>query len=418
MGVVKNRVLCVLVLAGMAAALGLAFLTHAPNRLVSGTPISLAQVLRSADGVQAEQAGAWLPAGLAGFAASVGLASLCLVAGIFIRPGRRTHLGLAVAATLLLTGLVGLAAHHAALLAPTGASAPPGIARTAFGGAFWCLTALSWLAATDALRQLALRPLWRLLAGLAVLAPALALMATGALAPLSLFREYANRQDVFNAALAQHVSIVLASLLPALLIGVPLGMVSVRQDALRRPLFAVLNIIQTVPSIALFGLLMAPLALLAASVPVLAQWGIKGIGLAPAVVALTLYSLLPVARSTAAGLGQVPPAVKDAALGMGLSARQIFWQVELPLALPVFLSGLRVATVQTIGLAVVAALIGAGGFGAIMFQGLLSGALDLVLLGVVPVVAMAVLVDALLGALSLALAPEADPTDVKATAHD
>ncbi|MGH6640206.1 MAG: ABC transporter permease subunit, partial [Polaromonas sp.] len=107
-----------------------------------------------------------------------------------------------------------------------------------------------------------------------------------------------------------------------------------------------------------------------------------------------------------AGLSQVPQPVVDAALGMGLTGRQIFWKVELPLALPIFLSGLRVATVQAIGMAVVAALIGAGGFGAIMFQGLLSGALDLVLLGVLPVVAMAVVVDALLKAITLALEPE------------
>ena len=151
---------------------------------------------------------------------------------------------------------------------------------------------------------------------------------------------------------------------------------------------------------------MAPLALLAVQVPLLGQWGIKGVGMAPAVMALTLYSLLPVVRSTAAGLGQVPQPVIDAARGMGLSRSQIFWKVELPLALPVFISGLRVATVQVIGLAVVAALIGAGGFGAIMFQGLLGGALDLVLLGTVPVIAMALAADALLKAAALSLAPK------------
>ena len=173
--------------------------------------------------------------------------------------------------------------------------------------------------------------------------------------------------------------------------------------ALRAPLFASLNIIQTIPSIALFGLLMAPLALLATSLPLLAQWGIKGVGLAPAVIALTLYSLLPIVRSTAAGMSQVPRPLIDAAIGIGLTPRQVLWKVELPLALSVFIAGLRVATVQTIGMAVVAALIGAGGFGAIMFQGLLGGALDLVLLGVVPVVAMAVLADALLKALAASL---------------
>lgn len=389
MGLVKNRVLCALVLAGIAAALGLAFLTHAPNRLVAGTGISLAEIVSEIDGLNIGQSLILLPA-------------LLLVAGVFMRPARGTHVVVGVAATLLPAGLVWLAADHATRLAATA----PDIARTSFGGAFWLLAALSWLVATDAIQRLALKPAYRLLAGAAVIAPVLALLAGGALNPLSLLKEYANRHDVFNAALLQHVQIVVASLLPALVIGVPLGIASVRRNRLGPPLFAVLNIIQTVPSIALFGLLMAPLALLAASVPTLAQWGIKGIGLAPAVIALTLYSLLPIVRSTAAGLSQVPQPVIDAALGMGLTGRQIFWKVELPLALPIFLSGLRVATVQAIGMAMVAALIGAGGFGAIMFQGLLSGALDLVLLGVVPVVAMAVVVDALLKAITLALEPE------------
>lgn len=391
MRLVKNRVLAVLVMAGLAAALGLAFLTHAPNRLAAGASIPLAQLVSDTEGIHIGPLLALLPA-------------LLLVAGIFMRPARSTQIAVYGAATLLLSSLAWLAAESAAQLADT--SSP--IARTSFGSAFWLLTALSWLAAADAMERLGLKPAYRLLAGAAVIIPLLVLLASGALKELSLFKEYANRREVFNAALWQHVRIVVASLLPALLIGVPLGIASVRMRALRPPLFALLNVIQTVPSIALFGLLMAPLALLAASVPALAQLGIKGIGLAPAVIALTLYGLLPVVRSSAAGLSQVPQPVIEAALGMGLTPRQIFWRVELPLALPVFFSGLRVATVQTIGMAVVAALIGAGGFGAIVFQGLLGGALDLVLLGVVPVVAMAVAADALLQALTLALEPEMD----------
>ena len=394
---VKNRVLGVLLLAGLAAALGLAFLTHAPNRLVTGAAISLAEIVSSMDGLQAAHSV---------FLLLTLLPALLLVAGVFMRPTRAAHALLGVAATLLLTGLVGLAASHANRLA--GSAGASSIARTSFGGAFWLLAALSWLMAADAIGRLALKPVWRLLASATVIAPVLALLAAGSLGQLSLLKEYANRESIFNAALLQHLQLVLASLLPALLIGVPLGIAAVRGRgrARRAPLFAVLNIIQTVPSIALFGLLMAPLALLAASVPLLAQWGIKGIGLAPAVIALTLYSLLPIVRSTAAGLGQVPQPVIDAALGMGMSTPQIFWKVELPLALPVFLSGLRVATVQVIGLAMVAALIGAGGFGTLMFQGLLSGALDLVLLGVVPVVALALVVDAVLRAVTLLLAPK------------
>ena len=322
MGLVKNRVLLLLVGAGIAAALGLAFLTHAPNRLVAGTGISLADIVSGIDGLNIGQRLILLPA-------------LLLVAGVFMRPARSTHVVVGVAATLLLAGLVWLAADHANRLAGAASGPASSMARTSFGGAFWLLAALSGLVATDAIQRLALKPAYRLLAGAAVIAPVLALLAGGALNPLSLLKEYANRHDVFNAALLQHVQIVVASLLPALVIGVPLGIASVRRNRLGPPLFAVLNIIQTVPSIALFVLLMAPLALLATSVPALAQWGIKGIGLAPAVIALTLYSLLPIVRSTAAGLSQVPQPVIDAALGMGLTQRQIFWKVELPLALPI-----------------------------------------------------------------------------------
>jgi osmoprotectant transport system permease protein len=187
-------------------------------------------------------------------------------------------------------------------------------------------------------------------------------------------------------------------MVPTLLIGMPLGVWAQRrrsrQPASMSALLSMLNLIQTVPSIAMFALLMAPLAALAAAWPALARWGISGIGVAPAVIALTLYALLPMVRATMAGLDQVSAAAVEAARGMGMSARQVFWQVEVPLALPVWLSGWRITTVQAIGLAVVAALIGAGGFGAVMFQGLLSSAVDLVLLGVAPVVALALLADA------------------------
>ena len=397
-GLVRNRVLLLLVATGIAAASGLAFLSYAPNRLLSGTGISLAQVVNAADGR------------FTAFALVATLVPALMVgAGVFVRPTRATQFCVALTAAWLLAGLTWVAAEHAAWLATSSPNAQS-IARTSFGGAFWILAALAWLAASDAISRLGLKSGWRLAANAAVILPVVTMIATGALNQLSLLKEYINRKDVFDAALLQHVQLVMTSLAFALLVGVPLGIASVRNGKimrkLRPSLFATLGIIQTIPSIALFGLLMAPLALLAASVPVLAEWGIKGVGVTPAVIALMLYSLLPVVRSSAAGLDQVPRPVVDAALGMGLSPRQIFWQVEVPLALPVLLAGLRVATVQIIGMAVVAALIGAGGFGAIMFQGLSGGALDLVLLGVVPVAAMALLVDGLLKAVALSLAHE------------
>jgi osmoprotectant transport system permease protein len=131
-------------------------------------------------------------------------------------------------------------------------------------------------------------------------------------------------------------------------------------------------------------------------VPALRALGIGGVGPAPAIIALTLYALLPIARNTLAGIGGVPGASIDAARGMGMTDRQVFRQVEVPLALPVLLAGLRVVTVQAIGLAVVAALIGAGGLGSFVFEGLGQYATDLVLLGALPAIVLALAVDFLL----------------------
>ena len=118
------------------------------------------------------------------------------------------------------------------------------------------------------------------------------------------------------------------------------------------------------------------------------------IGIA-AIIALVLYALLPLVRGVVVGLNQIPRDVLESARAMGMSGAQRFLHVQLPLALPVFLRSLRVVMVQTVGMAVIAALIGAGGFGALVFQGLLSSAIDLVLLGVIPVIVLAVLIDAL-----------------------
>jgi len=172
-------------------------------------------------------------------------------------------------------------------------------------------------------------------------------------------------------------------------IGFPLGVASARRAGLQGPVFAVLNILQTIPSIALFGLLIVPLSALVAEVPRLAAFGVGGIGVAPAIIALVLYALLPVVRSTSVGLAGVDSAAIEAGRGMGMSPGQIFREIELPLALPVLLAGLRIVTVQAIGLAVVAALIGAGGLGTFVFEGLGQYAVDLVLLGALPAIFLA-----------------------------
>ncbi len=224
-------------------------------------------------------------------------------------------------------------------------------------------------------------------------------MATGVWDDLSILKEYASRADTFHAEIVRHIWLALGSLVGAVIVGIPLGIVAHRVDRLRDPVLNVLNIIQTIPSIALFGILIAPLGWVAANVPGAAALGIRGIGAAPAFVALFLYSLLPVVSNTVVGLAGVSRAVNDAARGVGMTDRQRLTKVELPLAFPVILTGIRIVLVQNIGLATIAALIGGGGLGVFVFQGIGQTAMDLVLLGAVPTVALALSAAILLDAI-------------------
>ena len=269
------------------------------------------------------------------------------------------------------------------------------LARTSLGSGFWLAAALALLACSDAIRRISTHPLWRWLLHMQIAIIPLWLLYSGTLNDLSLMKEYANRQDVFDDALAQHLTLLFGAVLPALVIGVPLGIWCYFSTARQGAIFSLLNVIQTVPSVALFGLLIAPLAALVTAFPWLGKLGIAGTGMTPALIALVLYALLPLVRGVVVGLNQIPRDVLESARAMGMSGARRFLHVQLPLALPVFLRSLRVVMVQTVGMAVIAALIGAGGFGALVFQGLLSSAIDLVLLGVIPVIVLAVLIDAL-----------------------
>jgi osmoprotectant transport system permease protein len=211
-------------------------------------------------------------------------------------------------------------------------------------------------------------------------------------------REYATHAERFAHEAWRHVSLALGSLVAAVAVGLPLGIACHRVPRLQAGVLAVLNVVQTVPSIALFGILMAPLAALAAAWPALAAIGVSGIGAAPAAVALFLYSLLPIVANTVVGLARVSPAAVDAARGMGLTGRQVLREIELPLALPTLLAGIRIVLVQNVGLVTIAALIGGGGLGAFVFQGIGQTAIDLVLLGALPTVMLAFAAAVLLGA--------------------
>lgn len=352
------------------ALVALPFLNFAPNRLVAGEPLM---------GWQISRFGLLL------------LPLLTLWLLLWRQPTRITLMLALLAAELMLAAIIWLSGHQATLLSQQGSR----LARTSFASGLWCSGALILLLITDQVRQLTRHRLAQLLLNLQVWLLPLLLLFSGQLSDLSLLKEYANRHAVFDAALSRHLTLLAGTVLPALMIALPLGVTLFRRPGWQGGVFGVLNVIQTVPSVALFGLLIAPLAGLAQQFPWLGDWGISGIGMAPALIALVLYALLPLVRSVVVGLQQVPHEVRESARGVGMGSWQQFIAVDVPLALPVWLAGLRVVVVQTLGMAVVAALIGAGGFGAIIFQGLLSSALDLVLLGVIPVIALAVVIDAL-----------------------
>ena len=320
-----------------------------------------------------------LPAGLG--ATLLGFSVIAIVVVVLKTP-TVFRLLLGLVALLALAILVGLSAGH--LTPPENT-----YARVSPASGFWLLSFAFALLTADALARLRLSPLARVALLAAVAAAAAGLLMSGAWDGLSILKEYGSRADSFWLEAGRHVVLALGSLVAATLVGLPLGILCHRVEALRAGVLNVLNIIQTIPSIALFGLLIAPLGWIAVHVPGAAALGIRGIGAAPAFIALFLYSLLPVVANTVVGLAGVPRDANDAARGIGMTDGQRLFRVELPLAFPVILTGIRIVLVQNIGLATIAALIGGGGFGVVVFQGIGQTAMDLVLLGAVPTVALA-----------------------------
>lgn len=356
-------------------------------------------------------------------------------------------------------GLLGLALLAWGLLTGQGADAllsgQPESARVSPAGGFWLTLLALYVGYFAAYRQGG----WILLTvplGLALL------LGLGAFERLGPLMEYQSWREQFFTELWRHLSLSGSAVLLAVVVGVPLGVLAAGNPRMGWVL-GVTGFLQTIPSLALFGLLLPLLAAisqglrleialgaivlgmfafrllwavsgwlavsLALSLGLLAlamagAWlnsllgpdplrivlgaplqesGVRGIGAAPAVLALTLYALLPLVLNTYTGLRGVPEDARDAGRGMGMSPEQLFWRVELPLALPLILEGIRGAASLTIGITTVAALIGAGGLGFFILRGVEGGAPDMVLLGVVPIILLALLVDSALRFASMAL---------------
>jgi len=357
----KLGVLVALIAVGAAMS---PFATFKANRIVSGTPQSLADALP-------------------GTTATILIAVFVVAVGVAIlRTPAWLRLAAAAAALIAVALAIGEAPAH---LTPEGDR----LARVGPSTGFWLSVFAFALMAADAAIRLRLGPLGRVVAVMLIAVALFIVFRAGVWTELSVMKEYATRAGAFWREGGRHVTLALGSLAAAILAGVPLGILCHRVPGVRGAVLGTLNMIQTIPSIALFGMLIAPLAALAAAVPFLAAIGVGGIGYAPAFVALFIYSLMPMVANTVVGLAGVPATAVEAARGMGMTRRQRLARVEFPLAFPVILTGIRIVLVQNLGLATIAGLIGGGGFGVFVFQGVGQTAIDLVLLGALPTVALA-----------------------------
>jgi osmoprotectant transport system permease protein len=370
--------------AGIAAVAALPFVRVRPNRIAEGT----ARLLLEADPAAAFSLLAlW---GAAGIAAFVSRAE---------RARARVVMLLSIAAPVAAVVAAGLVTS-----ASTGGST---IARASLAAGFWTTAILGYASFLSSSSRAGLgQGLLRRVLGFSVPVVIGVLLFSGFLDAVSVMREWAVQKTVFLAETGNHLVLSGSAVLAGGTLGIMVGVISRRRPGFRRVSFFVLNIVQTIPSLALFGFLILPLAALSHRFPLLREWGISGIGRAPAIIALSFYAMLPIARNTFTALSQIPASAREAGRGMGMTRGQLLARVEVPLALPVILAGVRTAAVQSIGNAVVTALIGAGGLGVFIFQGLGQYAADMILLGTLPVIAMAVAADQMLGGLVRLVTPK------------
>jgi len=356
---------------GLAAFLLTSFVTFRPNRIAAGKAVLLTQT----------HGYLWI--------AVLGLWGVLITLAVLNIRSRWQNVSISFLSSVLVLTLVAAAGGHAAFTAAQAGS----IARISLGPAFWIPLFALIVILTDTWLNEERGKKYVSLFIIATCGAAIWMLVSGRLDDLSIMQEFANRKQRFFDEMFTHLLLAGSSVAFALLIGIPLGTLAYRKRRIYNPTFLTLNILQTMPSLALFGILIPVLAALTLKFPILTSLGFKGIGAAPAIIALTVYSLLPVARNTYTGFAMVDPAVIEAGTGMGMTRRQLLFRVEIPIASPVILNGIRVALVQAIGLTAVAALIGAGGMGVFIFQGLGQAANDLILLGAIPTILIAVVAD-------------------------
>lgn len=350
------------------------WLTLKSSRLAAGTSLNL-----------------WEAVGWEGAAVLLVLWHACLILSLSGKSRRRAIiLGITANSILVVTFLfAGLAANR--LIEQAAA-----FARVSLSAGIWITFAATYILIFASRQRLQDSRAWRNLISWGGLVIVITFLFTGWFNDLSVVQEFTGREARFQQELLQHIFLFGGSVTAGTLIGIPLGIWAVHSRRAEKPIFFIANITQTIPSLALFGLLIAPLSALSFAFPLLREIGIRGVGPTPAIIALIIYSLLPIVRNTFVSLRQLDPAVIDAGLGMGMNRRQVFRRLEVPLAAPLVLEGVRIASVQSVGLTALAALIGAGGLGWFVFQGLGQAAPDLIILGAIPIIVLALAVDAVM----------------------
>ncbi len=355
---------------GIAATFAPSFAVFRVNRIANGTAESALQAL-----------GPW------GWLLAV-LWLLAAVATLVPQAGRARGVAcgvLAGAVPVIATWRLGAVA--AAYLVEQG-----DVARVSLGVAYWVMLLAAYLVVFTALGWT--RPGWRrALVAYAPLVGVAVLLLVGSLASLSILREYANVSEEFWAQVRLQLAYVLGATLGGLVIGLPLGMLAARRPATEPAVFGVLNVLEVLPVLAFIGLLNPVLTSLSEQVPLLEAMGVRGVGWAPVLLVLTAYAAYPIARNAYSAMTTLDRSVLDAARGVGMGRWRRLAEVELPLAMPVIVAGTRIALVQTTAGAIIAGLVGGGGLGTFVFLGAAQTATDLILLGTVPIVMMALFFD-------------------------
>lgn len=350
------------------------FLEHRPNRVQSGLSVSALEAFGDAGWILL---GVW-----------IALALLLALPAAFPHSGKAA----ALAAALPAASIVPVSLLLASQSAESHIAAAGDLARTSLGASFWLYVFAVYLVLRSSVLRITQR--W-LRAGISLLAPSavIALAAAGALGSLSIMIEYTRFERAFWENFQQHVAYTLGATGVALLAGVALGVWAAKRVRAETAIFGVLNVAQVMPALAFVGLIMPSMGWLAENSALARAIGVSGIGWAPVFLVLVMYALYPITRNTYAAIRALDKGIADAARGMGMDSRRRLLSIELPLAAPVVMAGIRIALVQTAAGAILAALVGGGGLGRIVFYGLEQTAEDLVVLGVIAIVGLGLALD-------------------------